>query len=165
MGVYKNILFCTDFSGDANNAFLHALDLAKKHNARLHILHVPHSPYVYCKHIVDEHVPEGAPYGEAFFNEAIAAKAVDALREAYEKHFHGFENYSYVVRAGAPEVEIVRYARDNDIDEIVMGAVGKHDRDRAERGSTVDNVGNLCQIHITAIGYRLNPDPPMPPGA
>jgi hypothetical protein len=61
-------------------------------------------------------------------------------------------------------VEIVRYARENDIDEIVMGAVGKHDRDRAERGSTVDNVGKLCHTHITAIGYRLSHNPLTPPG-
>ena len=38
---YKNILFCADFSEDANIAFLHAIDLAKKYNAKLHILHMP----------------------------------------------------------------------------------------------------------------------------
>ena len=64
---YENILFCTDFSEDANIAFLHALDLAKKYNAKLHLIHVPHSSYAYCRHIVDEHVPEGAAGGEAFF--------------------------------------------------------------------------------------------------
>ena len=31
---YKNILFCADFSEDANIAFLHALDLAKKYKAK-----------------------------------------------------------------------------------------------------------------------------------
>ena len=41
---YKNILFCTDFSEDAEIAFLHALDLARKHQAKLHIFHVAHRP-------------------------------------------------------------------------------------------------------------------------
>jgi nucleotide-binding universal stress UspA family protein len=149
----KNILFCTDFSGDTVNAFLYALDLAKKHNARLHIFHVPHSPYRYCKHIVDEHVPEGAPYGEAIFNEEIAEKAEEALRKEYEKKLGRFENYLFVVRAGSPDVEIIRYAKKNDIDEIVMGAVGKYHQDRFERGSIVDNVSKYSHFHVTAIGY------------
>ena len=63
---YKRILFCTDFSEDANIAFYHALDLAKKYGGKLHILHIPHSSYSYCRHIVDEHVPEGASGSEAF---------------------------------------------------------------------------------------------------
>ena len=61
---YKNILFCTDFSEDANIAFLHALDLARKHDAKLHILHIPHSSYSYCRHIVDEHTSADAEGGE-----------------------------------------------------------------------------------------------------
>ncbi|MEJ2724360.1 MAG: universal stress protein [Deltaproteobacteria bacterium] len=81
---YKNVLFCTDFSEDANIAFLHALDLARKHGAKLHILHVPHSSYAYCRHIVDEHIPEGSPGGEAFYNEEIEKAAEKALRETYD---------------------------------------------------------------------------------
>ena len=76
---YKNILLCSDFSEDANIAFLHAFDLAKKYNAKLHIIHVPHSSYAYCRHIVDEHVPKGAPGGEAFFGEEIEKAAEAAL--------------------------------------------------------------------------------------
>jgi nucleotide-binding universal stress UspA family protein len=36
----KNILICTDFSEHANTAFIHAVDWAKKDNARLHIFNV-----------------------------------------------------------------------------------------------------------------------------
>jgi len=150
----KNILCCTDFSEDANKGFLHALDLAKKHNARLHILHIPHSFYTYCKHIVDEHVPEGAPSGEAFFSEEIAKKAESSLREEYEKRLGDFKNYSFVVEHGAPYVEIVRYAKKNEIDEIVMGARGKHELDRVERGSTVDNVSKYSPFHVIAVNGR-----------
>ena len=35
-----NILFCTDFSEHANTAFDHAMDQAKKYNAKLHLFHV-----------------------------------------------------------------------------------------------------------------------------
>ncbi len=148
---YKNILFCTDFSEDANIAFFHALDLAKRHNARLHILHVPHSSYSYCKHIVDEHVPEGSPGGEAFYGEEIEEKAREVLREEYEKRLDDCGDYSFVVKSGSPDIEIIRYAKKNDIDVIVMGALGKSELDRIVHGSTVANVSKYAHCHVIAI--------------
>ena len=164
MKQHKNILVCTDFSEDASHAIVHALDLAKKDGAWLHILHMPHSPYRYCKHIVNEHTPEGAPYGEAFFCEEIAKRAEDALRKEYENELGDFQDYSIAVRDGAPEIEIIRYAKKNDIDEIVMGAVGKHEQDRLERGSTVDNVHKYCHFPISTVNGQppfRNPRPPI----
>lgn len=148
---YKNILFCTDFSEDANIALLHALDMAKKYGARLHILHIPHSSYAYCRHIVDEHVPEGAPGGESFYNQEVAKRAEAALKKEYEKRLKDFENYLLVIRSGSPDVEIIRYAKKNDIDVIVMGALGKSELDRLEHGSTVANVSRYAHCHVVAI--------------
>jgi len=148
---YENILFCTDFSEDANIAFLHALDLAKKYNAKLHIIHVPHSSYAYCRHIVDEHVPKGSPGGEAFYNEEIEKAAEAALKEEYEKRLGDFEDYLYVIKSGSPDIEIIRYAKKNDIDVIVMGTLGKSELDRLEHGSTVANVSKYAHCHVIAI--------------
>jgi len=148
---YKNILFCTDFSEDANIAFLHALGLAKKYGAKLHILHVPHSSYAYCRHVVDEHLPEGAEGGETFFNEEVEKRAKQALREAYEKRLTGFKNYVLEVRSGSPDVEIIRYAKKSNVDVIVMGALGKAEADRIEHGSTVANVSKYAHCHVIAI--------------
>ena len=148
---YKNILFCTDFSEDANIAFFHALDLAKKYGAKLHILHVPHSSYTYARHIVDEHVAEGADNKEGFYNEKIERKAKDALQEEYGKKLEDLTNHVLVVKDGAPDVEIIRYAKKNNIDVIVMGALGKSERDRIEHGSTVANVSKYAHCHVIAI--------------
>ena len=148
---YKHILFCTDFSEDANIAFFHALDLAKKYGARLHILHIPHSSYAYCRHVVDEHVPDGAVGGEAFFNEKIEERAEAALRQEYENRMGDFKDYVFAIRSGAPDMEILRYARKNEIDVIVMGALGKSEQDRIEHGSTVANVSKYAHCHVIAI--------------
>jgi nucleotide-binding universal stress UspA family protein len=148
---YKSILFCTDFSEDANIAFLHALDLANKYNAKLHILHVPHSSYAYSRDIVDEHVPEGNLGGETFFNEEVEKAAEDALKEEYEKRLGDFKDYVYVIKTGAPDVEIIRYAKKNDVDVIVMGALGKAEQDRLVHGSTVANVSKYAHCHVVAI--------------
>jgi universal stress protein A len=151
MIAYKNVLFCTDFSEDANIAFFHALDLAKKHSAKLHIIHVPHSSYAYCRHIVDEHIPEGAPGGEAFYNEEIEKAAEAALKEEYEKKLGDFSNVVFVVKNGSPDMEIIRYAKKNDIDVIVMGTLGKAEQDRMVHGSTVANVSKYAHCHVIAI--------------
>ena len=130
---------------------LDALDLAKKHNAKLHILHIPHSSYKYMRHVVDEHVsgkPEG---GEAFYDDKIEEKAKEALEEEYGKRLQDFKDYKFVVKNGAPDIEIIRYAKKNDIDVIVMGALGKSELDRIEHGSTVANVSKYAHCHVIAI--------------
>jgi len=152
MITYKNILFCTDFSEDANIAFLHALDLAKKHDAKLHIFHVPHSSYTYARHVVDEHLPEGSAEGDqAFFSEEIEKRALEALEKEYGKRLDDLKNHVFVVKNGAPDVEIIRYARKNNIDVIVMGALGKAEQDRLIHGSTVENVSKYAHCHVIAI--------------
>lgn len=149
---YKNILFCTDFSEDANIAFLHALNLARKHGAKLHVLHIPHSPFTYSRHIVDENIPEGkGKNGQAFFDEEIVEEAKKALRREYEHRMLDFEPYEFVVACGAPDIEIVRYARKHGIDLIVMGALGKAVADKPERGSTVARVSKYAHCQVMAI--------------
>ncbi len=149
---YKNILFCTDFSEDANIAFLHALNLAKKYNAKLHILHVPHSPFTYNRNIVDEHVPpERSQHGQAFFDKDVEEIALKQLKETYESRMGGFSDYVLVVRGGAPDIEIVRYAKSQQADLIVMGALGKAEQDRLVHGSTVANVSRYAHCHVMAI--------------
>ncbi|MGD9506658.1 MAG: universal stress protein [Syntrophobacteraceae bacterium] len=150
---YKNVLFCTDFSDDANIAFLHAVNLCKKYGAKLHILHVPHSPYTYARNVVDEHVPEEkAHMGEAVFDEEIVRKAEHELRNTYGGRLEGLlEDCKFIIRCGAPDVEIIRYANKHDIDVIVMGSLGKAELDRMVHGSTVANVSRYAHCHVMAI--------------
>lgn len=154
MPQYTNILFCTDFSEDANYAFLHAAGLARKYGAKLHILHVPHSPFVYSKNIVDENIPEGkAEDGQAFFDEEVANEAHLQLRMAYKDKLSGIESCEFVVACGAPDIEIIRYAKKNDIDLIVMGALGKSETDQP--GGTVASVSKYAHCHVMAIRNPL----------
>jgi nucleotide-binding universal stress UspA family protein len=156
MPEYSNILFCTDFSDDANIAFLHALKLAAKFDARLHIIHIPHSPFVYAKNIVDEHVQKGkSEEGQAFFDQQIVDEAQVKLRGEYEGRMGDFKSYSFVVACGSPEIEIIRYANKNNIDLIVMGALGKGDEDKPERGSTLASVCKYAHCHVMAIRNPL----------
>lgn len=151
---YKNILFCTDFSEDANIAFLHALNMAKTHRAKLYILHVPHSPFLYTKNVIDEDIPEGRSIdGQAFFDDGVANEAVEKLRKAYQDRMAGFGDYQFAVVCGAPDVEIIRYAKNNNIDLIVMGALGKAEHD--QHGGTLASVSRYAHCHVMAIRNPL----------
>ncbi|MFH1489189.1 MAG: universal stress protein [Pseudomonadota bacterium] len=151
MTKYRNILFCTDFSEDATFAFIHAVDLARRHDAKLHILHVPHSPYAYCRHIVDDHVPEGKAGGEAFFDEEIEKRAGEALEKVCGKRLGTFKNFVYVIKMGSPPVEIIRYAKKNHADLIVMGARGKSEWDHIVHGSSVVQVAKYAHCQVMPI--------------
>ena len=62
-----------------------------------------------------------------------------------------FKDYQFIVKSGSPDVEIIRYAKKNDIDVIVMGALGKSEQDRIVHGSTVENVSKFAHCHVIAI--------------
>ena len=156
MIAYTHSLVCTDFSEDANIAFLHALNLAKKYGAKLHILHVPHSPYQYTKQVIDEDLPPGkATEGEAFFDQEVIDEAKNKLKSSYKGKMQDFTAYEFAVVSGAPDVEIIRYAKKNAIDLIVMGALGKSDPDAPHRGSTVASVSKYAHCHVMAIKNPL----------
>ena len=72
-------------------------------------------------------------------------------KEEYEKRLGDFKDYVYVIKSGSPDVEIIRYAKKNDIDMIVMGALGKSEQDRIVHGSTVTNVSKYAHCHVVAI--------------
>ena len=83
---YKNILFCTDFSEDAQIAFMHAFDLARKHKAKLHILHVAHSAYRYSRHIVDEYVAVNRVHADTKTNTQRARHYREAISVVRRHH-------------------------------------------------------------------------------
>jgi nucleotide-binding universal stress UspA family protein len=146
---YQRILFCTDFSEEAGMAFHHALDFAQRYNASLHVLHVLHSGYKYMRHVVDEYVPPKAKEGTA--DDELVKRAEGDLKARYGDKAKGCKEVTFAVRIGVPFVEIVRYAREIQVDLIVMGASGSSDLDKQTFGSTVENVARRAHCHVVAI--------------
>jgi nucleotide-binding universal stress UspA family protein len=129
---YSNILYCSDFSEEAEMAFHHAVDFCQRYSARLHLLHVLHSGYKYMRHVVDEYVDPNKK--EQVVDEKLMGQAEADLKARYG-HF----------------VEIVRYAREHNVDFIVMGASGSSELDKQTFGSTVENVARRAHCHVMAI--------------
>ena len=146
---YNNILYCSDFSEEAEMAFHHAVDFCQRYGARLHLLHVLHSGYKYMRHVVDEYVDPDKE--EQVVDETLLGQAEADLKVRYGDRLENCTRAVYVVRVGVPFVEIVRYAREQAVDFIVMGASGSSELDKQTFGSTVENVARRAHCHVMAI--------------
>lgn len=145
---YKSILYCSDFSEEAEMAFHHAVDFCQRYGAKLHLLHVLHSGYKYMRHVVDEYVE---PNKERTVDADLMAEAEADLKARYGDRLEECNQAVFAVRVGVPFVEIVRYAREYEVDFIVMGASGSSELDKQTFGSTVENVARRAHCHVMAI--------------
>jgi nucleotide-binding universal stress UspA family protein len=145
---YKSILYCSDFSEEAEMAFHHAVDFCQRYGAKLHLLHVLHSGYKYMRHVVDEYVE---PNKERTVDAELMAQAEADLKARYGDRLEECNQAVFAVRVGVPFVEIVRYAREHEVDFIVMGASGSSELDKQTFGSTVENVARRAHCHVMAI--------------
>lgn len=148
MSRYDNVLFCTDYSEDAEIAFVHAVDLAERYGSKLHIIHVLASGLRYTP----TETSDTAPPGEVTYaSPEVIAKAGEELRAHYQGRLSGIKEVAWVVKPGTAFVEILRYARENPIDVIVMGAAGTSATQQTHYGSTVEQVSRRAPCHIMAI--------------
>ncbi|MEZ6125611.1 MAG: universal stress protein [Planctomycetaceae bacterium] len=131
----NRILVPTDFSEFSRRAMDYACAMASRFESELHLLHI--SP------AAEMLIPEAAALGAENLvghSEALeqAAKAqLDRLPPG------GWENGKPIIRAtriGAPFLEIVQYARDEEIDLIVLGTHGRSGLMHLLMGSVAENV-------------------------
>lgn len=136
--MFNRILFATTSSTLCNDASNVAFELAKKHNAKLYIFHVLGFPTRgFGAFVVDFKTGEHEYYSREY---------IDRVREEIEKTYadqlKGFDNYVIETRAGIPHTEILRLARKEDVDLIVMGP---HTRDEKGAQSYRSIVGSTMQ--------------------
>jgi len=153
-----NILFCTDFSEHANTAFDHAMDQAKKYNAKLHLFHVIMATDP-CGHSnsMKSPAPADSP-GSAETDDDLVQQAIGAMKLKYSESLNNsIRGYEFVVKMGSPDVEVVRYAKQNNIDMIIMGALGIPEKDRATRIRTAANVSKFAPCQVIVIQKNVQP--------
>ena len=115
---FKKILFCTDFSENADRAFVFAVNSAVRNvGCALHLLHViPEPPAQFWKgyiYEVDEDV------------DARAKREIDAkLAEAYVPRVPADVKLVVAMRIGEARHKILEYAAEQDVDLIVLGRQG-----------------------------------------
>lgn len=148
--IFNRILFCTDFSDDADNALLTAIDMTERYQARLFVLHVLHSVY---QKLPDNCEIPGIGGGKSIISPELLEKGAQNLKERYEAKMVALKNnYEFHVVWGVPFMEIIRFARTQKINCIILGAVGTSKIKRIAFGSTAENVSR--RAHCTVIVIR-----------
>jgi universal stress protein A len=127
----REILLATDFSEASESAVQTARDYGRLFGARVHLLHVAPS---------EEH-------------------SLAPLLAGLADTFVPVPTVVCSVRGGVPARAIVKYARDNEIDLVVMGTHGRTGMSRALLGSVAERVVRTapCPVLTVAAGRRLSP--------
>jgi|GEM_PF-307145 len=132
--VIRKVLFTTDFSAYAGHALPYALDLARDHGAELHVLHVVATPELAVQFDVAGPVFDGHLLLE------LERSAQERIEKVVPKEAGKELDVRLAVRRGAPFVEIVRYAREEGIDLIVLATHGRTGLRHALFGSVAERV-------------------------
>jgi nucleotide-binding universal stress UspA family protein len=114
----QTILVPTDFSEASQTALNYARAFAQEFGAAIRLMHVLEDPFLY------------APTSEGYMvpphlAEEMEASARERLEAALSAEDRTRFQVQCVLKHGSPFVEIVRYARENEIDLIVLGTHGR----------------------------------------
>jgi len=150
----KKILYPTDFSRCAGQAFAHAVHLARRHGAELHISHVTvlHDD---DPHNAAHHFPEVQDVLSHL--EDLAHQDMAAVLREY--HVRDLETKCINVRASSAAPAILEYAEDNDIDLIVTGTHGRRGLKHLFLGSVAEEVVRLSNCPVLTLREREEPQP------
>ena len=145
MNNYHNILVAIDFSEASHTVIKRALEIARRNNTSLSVLHVVE--YLPPMDMAYEPVASIAWIDE----EAMQQRAKSTLAKICEEHKLGMAQQ--IVTLGAAKTEICQYARSNLVDLLILGSHGRHGI-QLLLGSTANGV--LHDMPCDVLAVKLN---------
>ncbi len=138
----KNILCPVDFSEVSAKVASYAQTLAKALNARIHVLYVAQSldQYGALTRLV---------FGQSTLSEIVTE--AEKVMDTFVKDNFSMENVTSKVLEGYVPEEILRFARKEDIDLIIMGTHGLMGVDKIIFGSAAEKVVKASTIPVVTI--------------
>ena len=128
------LLVPTDFSEDSEQAARYAVELAKRFQAEIH-----------CVHVVD--IPADLLSTSAYYMTGPSEAFLDQIREESKKNLEAFADNNLegvqvqtAFLEGSPFVEIIRYARNQQIDLVVIATHGRTGLKHVLFGSVAEKV-------------------------
>lgn len=150
----KNILFPTDFSPTADNAFVYALHLAKSLGADLHVLHTYSIPIVSGLGVESSEVIQQVYENvELTSFENFKDKAVE-LRNIAENEGVSDVKLSFVFQEGDLIMNILETIAKEHIDLVVMGTNGASGFEKNFFGSNTVNTIKSIDIPILSVPHK-----------
>ena len=146
MADITKILFATDFSENSRYALTYALSFARQYDASLYILHVIQQPSY----------PLGMYAEISFdamdkFNKNISEAVEKEMHDLREKDLQGLKKYECTVVHGTPFLEILRTAKEKEVDMIVVGTHGRTGLDHVLFGSTAEKVVRRAPCPVLSV--------------
>lgn len=143
----KHILVPTDFSKFSRAALNYAMAFAEKFDAELHLLHVVQNLALMIPDTVNV-VPPVGPSMEQFI--IAVQNALDRLIQ--ENQLDRFPVHKEV-REGTPFYEIIQYAKQQEMDLIVMGTHGHSGLAHVLLGSVAEKVVRKAPCPVLTIRH------------
>jgi nucleotide-binding universal stress UspA family protein len=146
---FQRILFCTDFSENADFAFAFAVDAAgRRPGSELYLLHIiPESEAQFWKTYIYE-------------VEGVDGKAKHDIDERIDRDYRprlpkGME-LKVEIRVGKEHQQILEFARERQIDLIVLGRHGHRALEKALFGAVTEKIVSRakCAILVVPLSYR-----------
>jgi nucleotide-binding universal stress UspA family protein len=146
MVALKRILVATDFSEASEAALRHGRALAEAFGASLDILHVMEDPFIYGP------TSEGYLPPPHYFDEmekSTRGRLEHALPPAEREKL----NARLAIKKGNPFVEVIRYAKNENIDLIVMGTHGRGPIAHMLMGSVAEKVVRKAPCPVLTVRH------------
>lgn len=146
----QNILLATDFSEASERALDYARELAKAFGASLHVMHVLED---LAAHAWTTEVYVAALPGVHEEMEKQARERLDQLVAGDKSAGIAVQT---ILRLGSPFVEIVRYAREAEIDLIVLGTHGRGAIAHMLLGSVAERVVRKAHCPVLTVRHEAH---------
>ena len=161
--MFGKILFATSASPACDNAAKVAFELARRNEARLYVFHVLGVPTRGFGHYVRDLKSGEEEVADADYREWVT----EELKQVYEAQFKEFgpPNAALQLAVGVPHTEILRFARQEGVDLIVMGAHGREEdaassRVRSIIGNTMQKVAKSARCPVLIVNRPCNTSKP-----
>ena len=151
----RRILVPVDFSEYSMQACLFAFNLAKHIGAKVKIIHIYFNPFYPQKYTNQQ--TQNVEHKSV--EEKVKANIQKLCNEIDSKILSGeypSVNYSYFVKEGLPEEEIVLFADDYKPEAIIMGTRGKDEKEGDLIGSVTANVIEMTCFPLMAIPHNTS---------
>jgi nucleotide-binding universal stress UspA family protein len=130
----RRILVPTDFSQYSQCALDYASAFAERFGSELHLLHVVNDYYPMTP-------DAGLILADAdHYRRAVVSAAGQEIQQLPAPGMHSTINVVRKVSVGQPFVEIIRYAREHEVDLIVIGSHGRSGLSHVLMGSVAERV-------------------------
>ena len=151
--MFKNILFATTASPSCDHAARVAFQIAKSYDAKLSVFHVLGIPSRgYSPYITDVRTGEQVSYSEDYLD-----WVKDEMKNTYGDQLKQYGKCGLEALPGIPHTEILRFARKNEVDLIIMGATTREEDEGTytytrSAGSTLQAVAKSARCPVLVIG-------------